>query len=156
MSAQSDLFKIVSRMMGNTKLQKLLHYQTKDALEKPNVPPEDAIKLLGSNIRVTPKLPIEDTVKAYIIVSFDAFTPNMTNPEFRDNIITFDVICHMDCWSMDNYSLRPYLIMGELDGMFNESKLNGIGRVEFIGANQLLLSEELAGFTLAYKVINDV
>ena len=46
--------------------------------------------------------------------------------------------------------------MGEIDGMLNKSQLNGIGTVEFIGANQLLLSSDLAGFSLTYRVINDV
>ena len=46
--------------------------------------------------------------------------------------------------------------MGEIDGMLNNSKLNGIGTIDFIGANQLLLSSELAGFSLTYRVINDV
>ena len=56
---------------------------------------------------------------------------------------------------MENYQLGLYLIMGEIDGMLNKA-INGIGTVEFIGANQLLLSSDLAGFSLTYRVINDV
>ena len=52
--------------------------------------------------------------------------------------------------------LRPYKIMHEIDGMLNRSRLNGIGKVDFVSANSLILSEELAGFTLVYRVINDV
>jgi hypothetical protein len=35
---------------------------------------------------------------SYVIISFDNFTTNVENPEFRDNIITFDIICHYDQW----------------------------------------------------------
>lgn len=155
-SAQKDLFKIVQKMINNENLKKLLYYPVKDALEQPNLTAEESVGLMHKNIRVIPKLPVSEEVQAYIIVTFDAFTTNAKNPEFRDNIITFDVICHMDQWVMDNYQLRPYMIMGELDGMFNKSKLNGIGRVDYVSANQLLLSEDLAGFSLMYRVINDV
>ena len=95
-------------------------------------------------------------MQSYIIIGFDGFATNANNPEYRDNIITFDIICHLDSWVMENYQLRPYLIMGEIDGMLNNSKLNGIGTIDFIGANQLLLSSDLAGFSLTYRVINDV
>lgn len=155
-TAQKDLFKIVQKLIGNEKLKKLLFYPVKDALDKADLTVEESVGLLHKNIRVVPRLAIEEEIEAYIIITFDAFTTNEKNPEFRDNIITFDVICHMDSWVMEDYQLRPYLIMGEIDGMFNKSKLNGIGRVEYVSANQLLLSEDLAGFSLMYRVINDV
>lgn len=155
-TAQKDLFKIVQKLIGNEKLKKLLFYPVKDALDRPELTVEESVGLLHKNIRVIPQLPIEEDVEAYIIVTFDAFTTNGKNPEFRDNVISFDVICHMDNWVMEDYQLRPYLIMGEIDGMFNKSKLNGIGRVEYLSANQLLLSPELAGFSVMYRVINDV
>ena len=71
-------------------------------------------------------------------------------------MITFDIICHTNTWVMEGYQLRPYKIMGEIDGMLNNQKLNGIGVVEFAGATQLLLNSELAGYTLMYRVVNDV
>ena len=156
LTAQKDLFKIVQKFINNEKLKKLLFYPVKDALDRKNLTSEETLGLLHKNIRVIPKLQVNEDVQSYIIIGFDGFTPNANNPEFRDNIITFDIICHLDSWVMENYQLRPYLIMGEIDGMLNNSKLNGIGTVEFIGANQLLLSSDLAGFSLTYRVINDV
>lgn len=156
LTAQKDLFKIVQKFINNEKLKKLLFYPVKDALDRKNLTSEETLGLLHKNIRVIPKLQVNEDVQSYIIIGFDGFTTNANNPEYRDNIITFDVICHLDSWVMENYQLRPYLIMGEIDGMLNNSKLNGIGTVEFIGANQLLLSSELAGFSLTYRVINDV
>jgi hypothetical protein len=37
--------------------------------------------------------------------------------------------------------LRPYKIAGEIDSMLNGKKLTGIGKVEFSGADDLLLNE---------------
>ena len=156
LTAEKDIFNIVDKMLNNENLKKLLYYPVKDAYRQPNLSQEQTIGLVHKNIRVVPKLQIDEEVESYVIITFDGFTTNANNPEYRDNIITFDVICHFDSWVMENYQLRPYLIMGEIDGMLNKSKLNGIGTVEFIGANQLLLSSDLAGFSLTYRVINDV
>ena len=156
LTAQKDLFKIVQKLIDNEKLKKLLFYPVKDALSRDNLSDEESIGLLHNNIRVIPKLVAEEDVQSYVIIGFDGFIPNKNNPEFRDNVITFDIICHLDTWVMENYQLRPYLIMGEIDGMLNNKKLNGIGTVDFVSANQLLLSNDMAGFSLMYRVINDV
>ena len=155
-TAEKDLFKIVDKLMGNKNLQKLLYYPVKDALDQPDLDQAQALGLIHKNIRVVPKLTVEEDVESYVIITFDNFVTNRKNPMFRDNTITFDIICHLDTWTMDNYQLRPYKIMGEIDKMLNKQKLNGIGLVDFVSANQLLLNDELAGYSLMYRVINDV
>jgi hypothetical protein len=52
--------------------------------------------MYGKNIRIVPKLIVDGTVLNYILINFDNFTPNATNPQFRDNIVEFDIICHFD------------------------------------------------------------
>jgi hypothetical protein len=54
------------------------------------------LELLDRHIKIVPKLYIDGSVLNYIIISFDNFVPNATNPEFRDNLISFDIICHFD------------------------------------------------------------
>ena len=50
--------------------------------------------------------------------------------------------------------LRPYKIAAEIDSMINRKRLTGIGQVEFMGANQIILSDEFAGLTLMYQAIH--
>ena len=40
--------------------------------------------------------------------------------------------------------------MGYIDGILNNSKLSGIGKLEFAGANELVLDQNLAGYCLMY------
>jgi hypothetical protein len=47
------------------------------------------------NIKIVPKLYVDGSVLNYILITFNNFTPS-GNPEFRDNIIEFDIICHYD------------------------------------------------------------
>ena len=35
--------------------------------------------------------------------------------------------------------------------MLNNAKLTGIGKIEFLGANQIILTDEFAGLCLMYK-----
>lgn len=154
MTAELDFELICSRMLQNDRLKKLLFYQTANALSKKALSQEETLGLLNKNIRIVPRLDIDENVRTYIIIGFDNFAPNATNPEFRDNTITFDIICHFDTWLLGDYQLRPYKIMGEIDGMLDKKRLTGIGQLQFMGANQLLLNDKLGGLTLTYAAIH--
>ncbi len=154
LSAEKDMNLIVAMIMKNERLKKMLHYTTRDCLSKPNLTEDETIDLFGKNIKTVPKLGVDGSVLNYMIVSFDNFSPNITNPEFRDNIIEFDIICHYDQWQMKDFELRPYKIAAELDSMFDGKHLTGIGRLEFVGANQMILTDEFGGLCILYKAIH--
>ena len=154
LSAEKDMNIIVDRMMKNDRLKKMLHYTTRDCLNKPKLTDDQTSELFGKNIKIVPKLYVDGSVLNYIIISFDNFTRNGENPEFRDNIIEFDIICHFDQWHMKDFALRPYKIAAELDTMFDEQRLTGIGKLEFFGANQIILTDEYAGLCVMYKAIH--
>jgi hypothetical protein len=69
----------------------------KDPLSQPNLTDEQATSLFGKQIKTVPKLYVDGSVLTYMIISFDNFIES-SNPEFRDNIIEFDIICHFDQW----------------------------------------------------------
>ena len=153
-SIEKDLGIIIQEMLKNDRFKRLIHYTTPDAIKRPNLTQEESIGLLTKEIKLVPKLYVDGSVLNYVIVSFDNFTPNRTNTEFRDNIIEFDIICHFDQWQLENFQLRPYRIAAELDEMFDGSKLTGIGELHFAGASQILLTDEYAGLCLMYEAIH--
>ena len=156
LSIEKDMGIIIDMIFKNERLKKLLLNNTKDALLKPyDEKYNDGVALIEDGyVRMVPKLYVDKDVLNYIIVSFDNFTPNMTNPEFRDNIISFDIICHFDQWQMKDFQLRPYKIAAEIDTLFNNRHLSGIGELQFLGANQLLINDEFAGLTLMYSAVH--
>ena len=103
LSVEKDLEIITNMMFKNDRLKKLLYYTTKDPLGKPNLNEEQTLSLFGKNIRIVPKLEIDDKALNYIIIDMDNFTPNGENPEFRDNIISFDIFCHFDQWHLKDF-----------------------------------------------------
>ena len=146
-------------------LKKLLVINTKDCLTANNINYNNKINSLNLSdlrdqkyIRLEPKIRLEEheEVKSYILLSFDNFTPNETNPEYRDCTVSFDVICHTDYWDIGNYQMRPLKICGFIDGILNETRLSGIGKFHFMGCNELVLSEDLSGYTLSYRAVHDV
>lgn len=154
LSTEKDMGLIVNMIMKNDRLKNMLHYTTKDCLLKPNLTEDQTLELFGKNIKTVPKLTVDGTVLNYVIISFDNFISNASNPEFRDNIIEFDIICHLDQWQMRDFELRPYKIAAEIDSMFNDKHLTGIGTLEFLGANQIILTDEFAGLCLMYQAIH--
>ena len=150
LSINKDMRLLVDKFLSNDRLCKLLYYSDKKALDKPKLTDEQKIGLFNTQIRIVPKLYVDNPVFTYIIISFDNFVES-GNPEFRDNIIEFDIICHFDQWQLSDFDLRPYRIAAELDSMLDKQRLTGIGLLEFIGASQIVLNDEYAGVCLMYR-----
>ena len=150
LSMEKDTSLIVNKMLDNPRLKRLLYYTSKDALNRPNLNEDQSLDLINKNIKIVPKLYVDGSVLNYIIINFDKFLPSK-NPEFRDNIIEFDIICHFDQWQLQDFALRPYKIAAEIDSMFNNTHLTGIGLLQFVGATQTVLTDEFAGVCLLYE-----
>lgn len=153
LSAEKDMGIIIDEMMKNERLKRLLYYTTNDALTKPNISAKDSVELIGKNIKIIPKLIVDKSVLQYIIISFDKFMET-SNPEFRDNLVEFDIICHFDQWQLTDFALRPYKIAAEIDSMFNDKKLSGLGKLDFVGASQIILNDEFGGICLLYQAVH--
>lgn len=168
LSCEKDLEAIIRKLFIESKpynetLKRLLVINTKDCLDDVTNQAyldrlkEFSVKKLVDDgyIRTSPKIPFgeNEEVKSYIIVSFDNFTPSK-NPEFRDCIVEIDILCHTDYWDVGNYRLRPIKIAGFIDGILNECKLSGIGTLNFLGANELTLSDTLSGYCLMYAAVH--
>ena len=152
-----NTFLIANKIMKNQRICRLLKYQTKNpfALEengKPQ-PDVDGIELINKQILIVPKI-YDDSIKkmSYITAIFDGFVVNQLNPEFKVSTVRFDIACPYDEWILNDSSLRPYLIMEELDNMFNEGKLKGIGNLQFYRADNLTLSPWIGGYSMRYKI----
>lgn len=168
LSCEKDIEEILYKLFIKSRqysesLKRLLLIPNKDCLS--NTQNEEYKKLVekadlnylrkNGYLKLEPKirLPEHEDMKSYIIMSFDNFTSS-GNPEFRDCIVTFDVICHIDTWDIGNYQLRPLKICGYIDGLLNKTRLSGIGTFQFMGCSELILSQDLAGYTLMYSAVH--
>ena len=147
-----NTFKILNKLVNNQRICRLLKYQVRNPFSD-KYEDVDGIELLNKQILAVPKVFDASTEKmAYIVAVFDNFVVNQFNPDFKISTVRFDIACPYDEWVLDENSLRPYLIMQEIDNMFNQGKLAGIGNLQFHRADMLTLSPQIGGFSMEYKI----
>ena len=168
LSCEKDTELILNRLFVDGKdysrwLKRLLIINNKDCLDKTITKYDDIVNKISiadliakQYIRTTPRLEFNEheDVQSYILLSYDNFTTNPANERFRDCMINFDIICHTKQWDLDNLRVRPLMIAGYIDGILNLGKLSGVGETVFLGCNELILDQNLAGYTLSYQVIH--
>lgn len=147
-----NLLKIASKIANNQKLVRLLKYQDVDPLNRETHEDVNGYELLHKQIVLLPKYPEDGIEYSYVLAVFENFSINPNNPDFKLIRIRFDVVCPYTEWIINEGSLRPYLIMEEIDKMFNQAKLSGIGNLQFVNAIPLTLSPQIGGYSLFYQI----
>ncbi len=169
LSCEKDAETIIRKLFVDSRpysdeLKRLLLINTKDCLDDRTNPAyikkitETSVGDLMDKdyIRFRPLIAMTENeeVKSYLRISFDGFTPHVKNNYYRNHMIEIDIICHVNQWELGNYRTRPTKIAGYIDGILNQTKLAGIGQLEFVSCNEIVLSEELAGYCLMYRSVN--
>lgn len=144
---------VLMTMLGSQNLCKLLYYNDNNPLSMPDL--TDTGVVLFQNLFITPIVPkIEDTAKSLITVVLDDFSLGRTNTAFKTSKITFNVLIHIDLWMMlGTGKLRPYSILNEIDKLFNQQRILGIGKLEFSNARWMGISDAWQGYQVNYKVV---
>ena len=170
-SCEKDTKTIVEKLFVDTKpysdyLKRLLVINTKDCLDDKENPKyiqkikETQVKDLINKgyIRLNPKLKLgeHEEVKSYIVISYDNFTPTETNDQYADCILMIDIICHSDYWDLGDFRIRPIKIAGYINGLLNGARMSGIGKLQWIGMNEIVLTEELSGYCLMYSATHGI
>ena len=149
-----DAALIMQRILSNQRVLKLLAYGVRDWESQPLVSSDKVKEMFDTEqISAVPKIRIDKHEKTYLRLIYGTMTRNATNPEFRDNTFSIDIICHYDNWDLGNFDLRPYRIAGEIDSMLDKTHLTGIGELEFVSCTPYIYDEEFAGVTLTYLAI---
>lgn len=148
--AGASNFRIIAdRLVKNDSLVALMTRNVSSVLaDKTKVSNSERAAMM-KQIQTVPVLPKEEGVGSYIIVSMGSITPMGTGLSYN---ITFDILCNTDIWNLDGDIPRPYLIMNEIDEMFNDTKMNGIGPTTFIGAAPIKINEKMLGYTMLFNV----
>lgn len=149
----TNAFNMANKLMQNQRICRLLKYQVRDPFDEKKYENVDGIYLLNKQIMITPKIWDESTEKtSYIVALFNTFTTNIMNPDYKIDTIGIDVACPYDEWVLDGQSLRPYLIMEEIDKIFNGAQMAGIGTLQFVRADRNVFTSQIGGYTMQYSI----
>lgn len=169
LSCEKDAETIIRKLFVESQpysddLKRLLVINTKDCLEdrnneeyKKKIQTMSVSALMkGDYIRFRPLIALgeNEEVKSYIRISFDNFNKHKNNTYYRNHTLEIDVVCNVNQWELNNYQSRPLKIAGYIDGILDQTKLSGIGLLDFIGCSEFLISENLAGYCLLYKIVS--
>jgi hypothetical protein len=164
LSCERDAEAIIKKLFVENKphsntLKKLLIINTKDCLDDSNqsynkIVENTTVKELIEEkyFSTVPliKMKEHEDLKSYIVLTFDDFVET-SNPEYRDCMVYFDIMCPQEYWDLGDYRLRPLKIAGIIDGILHNQKFSGIGTLQFHICKQLIVDNQLAGYTLIYR-----
>lgn len=150
-----NLFTIVNKLANNQRVCRLLKYNDSEPFIRDEKHPDilDGTSLINNQIVIIPKFQeLIETESSFVVVVFDNFIINPANPDFKISTVRFDVACPYTEWIVNESNLRPYLIMQEIDLMFNKAKMSGIGNLQFVSAMPLTLSPQMGGYSMRYSI----
>lgn len=67
----------------------------------------------------------------------------------------FDVLVNLENWELADYNLRTLAIVNEIDNLFTDTKMQGIGAATFVGVESLKVNESIGGYR-AHYLIEDI
>jgi len=150
-TVQKLLKTCVDKCIDNMRLNKLMYYTDRHALGLPDLTTEQVLGLIKTSYLFVPKIDIKDDKSPTVMFSIGSITPT-TNETVRDIELVVSVLCPYTTWQLDDFKLRPFVIAGELNGMFEKSPNLSGGIGEFLGAESLVLNNTLGGIVLHYNV----
>lgn len=145
--------KIVSRLMANQNLVKLLYYTDKDPLSQPDLT-EEQLKneVFEKLIKIVPRVGPKETSHSIISVRFTHGRQNIVNNEFKDVTVSIEVFVPITQWIIKNSNLRPFAIMGEVQKSLDGKKIDGLGKMTGGDFDLNFLTEEVSDYEQIFRL----
>lgn len=126
-----NLQKIVSRLMANDDLIKLLYYEDKDPLNAEALTQEQKEKEVYQKlIKIIPRHVEDENNKSALVVYVQKGNKIPGNTEFVNLQIVIDVFVPLDSWIIKDSNLRPFAILGEIQKSLEDKTVNGLGKIQ--------------------------
>lgn len=148
-----SLQKIVTRLMTNQNLLKLLYYTDKDPLNHEDLTQEQIKdEIYDKFIKVVPRIGPKETANSLIALRVIDGQKTKENGEFLSISISVEVFVPLTQWAIKNSNLRPFAIMGEVQNSLNNKIIDGMGKM--IGGDFQLnfLTEEISCYEMEFFI----
>lgn len=144
-----NIYKIADKLIKNQELCKLVFYCGNKPLSKSNI--ENTESLIDTHFILSPLLPdaIEDK-GAVIAIIFNEFSSEPSNDKFKIVELDFLILLSPRQWQIEEEAPRPFLIMEQIDKMFNGARLEGIGKLKFVNSPFATPTENYSGYIMKY------
>ena len=142
-----NLQRIVSRLMANDDLVKLLYYTDKDPLSNPPLSQEQKQKeVFDKLIKIVPRVGPKETATSIIAIRVIKGSRDPSNTEFKNIPIAIETFVPLTQWYIKDSNLRPFAIMGEIEESLNEKTINGLGKMSGGDFDLNFLTDEISAY----------
>ena len=149
-----NLQKIVSRLLANDNLVKLLYYENKDPLGRESLTPEAKnTEIFEKLIRIIPRVIEDETNKSIVVVYIDGGKKNLDNSEFKTVEFVIDILVPLDQWIIKDSNLRPFAILGEIQNSLEGKTINGLGRIQGGDFGLAKLTDKHSIYTQTFSIV---
>ncbi len=149
-----NLQKIVSRLLVNDNLVKLLYYENKDPLAGAILTVEEKNKeIFEKLIKVTPRVIEDDENKSVVVVYVGRGRKNSSNSEFKTVDIVVDVVVPLETWVIKNSNLRPFAILGEIQNSLEGKTINGLGAISGGDFELTKLTDKTSIYSQTFSIV---
>lgn len=125
-----NLQNMVTRLLANDELVKLLYYADQDPLGKPNLTAsQKQTEIFQELIKVIPEVPPREDNRSTIALYVTRGSKISSNQEFRNITIVIDCIVPLNTWIIKDSNLRPFAILGEIQNSLDRKTINQLGRL---------------------------
>ena len=148
-----SLQKIVTRLLTNQNLLKLLYYTDKDPLNHEDLTQEKIQnEVYEKLVKIVPRVGPKETANSLVSLRVVRGLANPTNGEFQDIIMQIEVFVPMTQWFIKDSNLRPFAIMGEIQKSLNGKVINGLGKLEGGDFALNFLTDEISCYELTFEL----
>ena len=77
---------------------------------------------------------------------------NDSNDEFKN--LNFDVLVYttLDTWVVNDKSLRPFMIMSEIETSLKDKRMNGIGTMRYENFELTTLTDKISCYQMRFTI----
>lgn len=149
-----NLQKIVTRLMANQELLKLLYYTDKDPLNNENLTSKIISEDIYENlIKVVPKLHPQESAKSKISLRVVGGNRSRENIQFTNIAIQVEVFVPLTQWMIKDTNLRPFAIMGEIEKSLDGKVISGIGRMKCESFQLNFITEKMSCYKMDFGIV---
>ena len=147
------LQRIVTRLMNNQNLLKLLYYTDKDPAAGADLT-EEQIKseVYEKLIKIVPRIVYKETAQSIISLRVVRGETNPTNSEVQDLLLAIEVFVPLTQWFIKDSNLRPFAIMGEIEKSLRGKTINGLGKIEGGDFGLDFISDEVCAYIQTFVI----
>jgi hypothetical protein len=142
---------VIEKLLETDEIVKALYYENENYLEQPTL--DDPSILVYENIFPYRFIPDTNTErKTFLTVSCRKI--KKVNNAFKAGFLTLAVFTHKELFKTNYGETRVDKVMSLIDEIFNSSRGIGIGKLEFVEMDELIVNDKYMGAYISYKPID--